>query len=115
MSEVIAVIGGRAITRARLYERTTALRAGPLARYVPPDGPDDVAGFRRLVTRQLVTEEILAFEAEAAGLLEPKAANGHRGTELRRVLPRLIERVTGHVAVPESEVREYYERNRDRY
>src|SRR5207249_5386300 len=70
----------------------------------------------RLVARQLVTEEVLALEAEAAGIDgAPVAEAAARPEALFRVVASLVERVTAGVTVPESEVRAYYERNRDLY
>lgn len=93
----------------------TALRTGPLARLVPPVDPDEPGVFERLLTRQLVTEEILAIEANGAGLTARVVSGGTDPTAVHRILADLIERVTGDVTIPESEIVAYYERNRDRY
>jgi hypothetical protein len=114
-SDVIAVVGDREITRARLGERMSALRDGPFARYVSPLDRAEGSVLGRLVARQLVTEEVLVVEAEAADLLEPTAEGGRSPAEVDRVLPGLVQRVTANVSVPPSEVRAYYARNRDRY
>jgi parvulin-like peptidyl-prolyl isomerase len=55
---------------------------------------------RRWVVQELVNEEVLAHEARLAGL--PDSVE-------------LVERVTAAVAVPEAEIRAYYERNVDLY
>jgi hypothetical protein len=114
-AEVIAVVGEREITRARLEERMAALRAGPFARYGSPLDRAEGSILGRLVTRQLVTEEVLAIEAEAARLIEPSAARRSSPMAVSRILPSLIRRVTAHVTVPRSEIGAYYDRNRDRY
>jgi PPIC-type PPIASE domain len=94
----------------------TALRAGPLARHVPPADSGASGSFDRLVARQLVTEEVLALEAEAAGIVgSPTAGATARPDGLSRVVASLVERVTASLTVPESDVRAYYDRNRDRY
>ena len=94
----------------------TALRAGPLARHLPPSDPGASGKFDRLVARQLITEEILAIEAEAAGIDSPSVADATgRPEALSRVVASLVERVTASVTVPEWHIRAYYERNRDRY
>jgi hypothetical protein len=113
---VIAVVGGRAISRDCLEARMTALRAGPLARHLPPSDAGASGTFDRLVARQLVTEEVLAHEAQAAGIDASSVGGATARPEgLSRVVAALVERVTAHVTLPESEVRAYYERNRDRY
>jgi [acyl-carrier-protein] S-malonyltransferase len=65
---------------------------------------------RRWIVQELVTEEILAQEIGSVGT---------HGDESARPSPmaiaRLVDRVTGSVTVPESDIRGYYERNPDLY
>jgi len=94
----------------------TALRAGPLSRHLPPSDSGTSGTFDRLVARQLITEEILAIEAEAAGIDSPSVADATgRPEALSRVVASLVEQVTASVTVPEWHIRAYYGRNRDRY
>jgi [acyl-carrier-protein] S-malonyltransferase len=82
------------------------VRRGPRGRHLPPEqaGPESTHLGRWLV-QELVTEEVLDHEVRAAGLpgLSPQT------------LVTLVERVTSSIAVPEAELRAYYERNRDLY
>jgi [acyl-carrier-protein] S-malonyltransferase len=85
---------------------------------VPPVGGDESLQFRRWLVQELVTREVLIHEARAAGLIEatPPVADALDGTLTtlpQAVLTRLFEIVTADVAVPESELRAYYERNLD--
>ena len=66
---------------------------------------------RRWIVQELVTEEILHLEARRAGIEDDGSRERPRGT----ALARLVDRVTGSVTVPESEIRAYYERNPDLY
>ena len=65
---------------------------------------------RRWIVQELVTEEILAQETGSVGT---------QGDESARPSPnaiaRLVDRVTGSVTPPESDVQGYYERNPDLY
>ena len=63
----------------------------------PGDEPDSLTA-QRWVVQELVTEQILAHEAEAAGMEN---------------VDRLVEQVIADVAVEEDDIRAYYERNRD--
>jgi hypothetical protein len=63
----------------------------------PGDGPESL-NTQRWVVQELVTEQILAHEAEAAGVED---------------VDRLVEHVTAQVAVDEGDIRAYYARNSD--
>jgi len=74
--------------------------------------------FRRWLVQELVTREVLIHEARAAGLIEPIAFGPGAVDVTAAALPgavvaRLFELVTRDVAVPEIELRAYYERNLD--
>jgi len=91
---------------------------GPRARHVPPDAGDESMQFRRWLVQELVTRAVLIHEARAAGLIPaaapgPDAVDGTLTTLPQAVLARLAEMVTEGVAVPETELRAYYERNLD--
>ena len=77
---VVAMVGGRPITIARLDRRMADVRRGPRGRHLPPDGGQD-RGVRRWVVQELVTEAILVHEAEAAGIIAASAGQtrGHDG------------------------------------
>ena len=100
-------MAGQEVSLGRLEERIAQLRQGPLGRHIPPAGRGEASEVRRLIARQLVTEDILAIEAEAAAV-DPSAP-------LSVVVPLLFERATSGVRVGEHDLREYYERNIDRY
>ena len=77
---------------------------------MPPDGAAPSATLRRWIVRELVTEEVLHLEARSAGIEDDAAQAPSRGA-----IARLVDRVTGSVTVPESELRAFYERNSDLY
>ena len=106
----VATVGGRPITLSHLEARLAEARRGPRGRHMPPDGAAPSATLRRWIVRELVTEEVLHIEARRAGI-EDDAARAPS----RVAIARLVDRVTGSVAVPESEIRAYYERNIDLY
>jgi [acyl-carrier-protein] S-malonyltransferase len=116
----IAMVAGRPIPRERLEERVAEFRRGPRGRHVPPDGGDESIQLRRWLVQELVTGEVLAHEARAAGLVGETvpAINAAGGCASAAPLPeaviaRLFEIVTADVSVPESELRAYYDRNID--
>jgi hypothetical protein len=105
-------VAGRPIPVSRLDERIAELRRGPRGRHLPPDGTPGSADVRRWVARELVTEAVLLHEATTAGL----AATGQPLSAMTGpMIAELVAQVTRSVAVPEAEIRGYYERNRDRY
>jgi [acyl-carrier-protein] S-malonyltransferase len=108
----IATVAGRPIPVSRLDERIAELRRGPRGRHLPPDGTPGSADVRRWVARELVTEAVLLHEATTAGLA---AAGQPLSAMTGPMIAELVTRVTRSVAVPETEIRGYYERNRDRY
>ena len=116
MSAVIAVVGGRPITRTRLDARVAALRRGPLARRFALAARDEPDLVGRLAARQLVTEEILIIEAEAADVVASSVGEGvGPDGPFAGVIASLAQRVTANVVIPEASVRAFYERNRDRF
>jgi [acyl-carrier-protein] S-malonyltransferase len=121
----VAVVGERPISLAHLDQRVAAVRRGPRGRHLPPDGAFESVSLRRWIVQELVTEEVLAHEARALGIIGAEAGRGAsrepgRGGMTSPALPpaavaRLVELVTASVSVAPHEVRAYYERNRDRY
>ena len=114
---IVAVVGGRPISLASLDRRTADVRRGPRGRHLPPDGGQVSIGVRRWVVQELITEAVIAHEAEAAGIIasghEPDA--GAEGRLTASAVGRLVETVTAGVTVSRREVRSYYVRNSDRF
>lgn len=106
----VATVGGRPIPVSRLEARLAEVRRGPRGRHLPPDGGSLSVNVRRWIVQELVTEEILALEARTAGIDDDGSP-----VPSRIAIARLVDRVTGSVAVPEGEIRGYYERNPDLY
>jgi hypothetical protein len=132
----VASVAGRPIPLSRLEERVAELRRGPRRRHLPPDRGAEAITLRRWLLQDLVTDEVLAYEARAAGLADDASAAGpaddarsggsagesnehpnadRRPTLATAVRDGLIALVTADVSVPEAEVRAYYERNLDLY
>ena len=109
--DVVATVAGHAISVAHLDTRLADLRRGPRARHIPPDGVGGSETVRRWVVQELVTEAVLAHEARAAGIAD--VADGDRLSPEK--IASLVVRVTAEAAVPEAEVKAYYERNQDLY
>lgn len=121
----IATVGGRPISIERLEERVAEVRRGPRGRHLPPgDGPESIH-LQRWIVQELVTQEVLAHEARAAGIAGTQAASPERHTPgagpssptgmPALAVARLVDHVTASVTVPSREIRAYYQRNRDRY
>jgi hypothetical protein len=116
----VATVAGRPIPLAWVEERLAELRRGRLGRQLPPDGAGEAERLRRWVVQELVNRQVLLHEAHHAGLLraDPDGNEPHpdRRPELpAAVLHQLYQDATADVAVPEAEVRSYYERNVDLY
>jgi hypothetical protein len=113
----VAVVGGRPISLARLDRRMTDVRRGPRGRHLPPDGGQVSIGVRRWVVQELVTEAVMAHEAEAAGIIGPSSGTDPEGDGrlTASAVGRLVEMITADVTVTRREVRGYYVRNGDRY
>jgi hypothetical protein len=114
---IVAVVGGRPISLASLDRRTADVRRGPRGRHLPPDGGQVSIGVRRWIVQELVTEAVIAHEAEAAGIIAPSRGRdaGAAGRLTASAVGRLVETVTSDVTVSRREVRSYYVRNSDRF
>jgi hypothetical protein len=114
---VVAVVGGRPISLASLDRRMADVRRGPRGRHLPPDGGQVSIGVRRWVVQELITEAVIAHEAETAGIIGPSSGTDPRadGRLTASAVGRLVETVTADVTVTSREVRGYYVRNGDRY
>jgi hypothetical protein len=111
IDQPIATVAGRPIRRADLERRADELRRGPRGRHISPDGGSSLE-LRRWIVRELVTEAILAHEAQAAGLLGP---DDHPDRVSAATMGALVDRVTTGASVDEGEMRSFYDRNTDRY
>jgi len=109
--DVVATVAGHPISAGRVDGRLAELRRGPRARHIPPDGVGGSETVRRWVVQELVTEAVLAHEARAAGIADVAEEDRLSPEEIAS----LVVRVTADAAVPEAEVRAYYERNQDLY
>lgn len=103
----MATVAGVPIPVSRLDDRLAAMRRGPRGRHLPPEGGPESLSARRWVVQELVAEAVVAHEARALGVSrsreEPSAPE----------VQALADRVTRAVAVAESELRAYYQRNVD--
>ena len=109
MSDVLATVAGRPISTAQFERRMAELARGPRGRHIPPAGSGD-SGIHGWILRELVDERILVEEARVAGIVAGTADTVTAGD-----VARLVALVTDGVVVSEAEVRDYFERNRDRY
>jgi hypothetical protein len=111
IDQPIATVAGSPMWRADLERRADELRRGPRGKHIPPDGGSSPE-IRRWIVRELVTEAVLAHEAEAAGLLGP---DDHRHGLSAVTMGALVDRVTTGASVDAAEMRSFYDRNPDRY
>lgn len=118
---VVARVAGRPIRRSQLDERMRRVRSGPRGRHLPPATGVQPTGILRWMVRELVTEAVLLHEARAAGVIAPET--GPVDPERPATPPwlsspaigSLVELVTASVAVGERRLRDFYDRNPDRY
>lgn len=128
---VAAWVGATPITVEQVERRLTALREGPLATRLPPEGTPQGRNLRRWLVQVLTTEELVAQQAAVRGV-ESEPCDGKPGTVTLAAalrtggvaaavlaaspLARALRRsVVADVEVPEDTIRGYYERNRDRH
>ncbi|MFL6075335.1 MAG: malonyl CoA-ACP transacylase [Mycobacteriales bacterium] len=129
--EAAAEVAGEPLPVAEVERAVAELRAGPWADRLPPDGSAEGRNLRRWLVQVLTTRAVVEREAAARGLAATAAdgpaapltlpvalATGGVAAAVLAAMPlaralRLV--VTAGVAVPEAEVRAYYDRNRDRY
>ncbi|MFE2021880.1 hypothetical protein ACFW9O_27960 [Streptomyces sp. NPDC059499] len=130
MTGPAAHVGARAITEEAVEARVTALRRGPLASRLPRPGTADARNLRRWVVQLLTYEAVVEDAAAAMGLTAGQnrrrrefslsAALGTGGVTAAvlaslPVATAVYDRVTAHITVPPSELRAYYDRNRDEH
>jgi [acyl-carrier-protein] S-malonyltransferase len=103
---IVATVAGRPIPLSVLEAKVAEVRRGPRGRHLPPESAGvESTPVGRWLVQELVTEAVLDHELRAAGL---------RGRSPKAMVT-LVERVTAHVAVPDADVRAYYDRNGDLY
>ncbi|MFD9543747.1 hypothetical protein [Streptomyces sp. NPDC060022] len=127
---VAAHVGARTVTEEAVEARVTALRRGPLASRLPRPGTADARNLRRWVVQLLTYEAVVEDAAASMGLTAEQtsrrkefslsAALGTGGVTAAvlaslPVATAVYDRITAHITVPPSEVRAYYDRNRDQH
>ena len=131
VAAVAAWVGAHPITVDQVNRRLAALREGPLASRLPPADTQQGRNLRRWLVQVLAVEELVVQqaavhavvrepgdgEAVAVTLAEALRAGGVTAAVLAAVpLARALRRtIVADIAVPDHEVRGYYERNRDRH
>jgi [acyl-carrier-protein] S-malonyltransferase len=115
----VATVAGRPISIERLAERVAAVRRGPRGRHLPPPGAVEDVRLQRWVVQELVTEDILVHEAQAAGIIGGRDGPERDDSQPRTVSPTelslLVARVTADATISPRDVRGYYVRNGDLY
>jgi len=128
---VAAWVGAQPVTVEQVEHRMAALRNGPLASRLPPEGTPQGRNLRRWLVQVLTVEELVVQQAAVRAvvcepcdgepvpvtLAEALRAGGVAAAVLAATpLARALRRsVVADVEVPEDEIRGYYERNRDRH
>jgi [acyl-carrier-protein] S-malonyltransferase len=107
MSDILATVAGKPISTSQLERRMAEIARGPRGRHVPPAG-SGANGIRTWILRELVDEAILVEEARAAGIVGSSAETVTAGD-----VALLVRLVSDRVVVKMSDVRDYFERNRD--
>ena len=109
MSDVLATVAGKPISASHLERRIAEMARGPRGRHIPPAG-SGAHGIRTWILRELVDEAIIVEEARAAGIVGSSAETVTAGD-----VALLVRLVTDRVVVSMSDVRDYFERNCDRF
>ena len=105
-SEVLARVGDRTITLGEYAAVLERMDRFERMRYQSPER-------RRLLLDEIIRVEVLADEARRRGLdREPETAERVRQVLRDELLRRLRESLPGPEAIPEAEVRAYYEAHR---
>lgn len=128
---VAAWVGATPIPVEQVERRLAALREGPLATRLPPEGTPQGRNLRRWLVQVLTVEELVVQQAAVHSVVcEPRDGEPARVTlaealraggvtaavlaanPLARALRR---RIVADVEVSDEAIRGYYERNRDRH
>lgn len=127
---VAAHVGARTVSEDAVEARVTALRRGPLAARLPRPGTADARNLRRWVVQLLTYEAVIEDAAASMDLpgeqvlqerefsLSVALGTGGVTATILSSLPvatAVYDRVTADITVPPSEVRAYYDRNRDEH
>ena len=107
---VVARVAGRPIRKSHLDARMRVVRGGPRGRHLPPATDSQPNSILRWMVRELVTEAVLTHEARRAGVIGSES-----GGLSSPAVAALVELATSSVVVDEHDIRDFYERNRDRY
>lgn len=128
---IAAMVDGRPVAVTEVDDREAALRASPQSAALPRPGTSEGRQLRRWLTQLLVTERVVALQADALGagvdggtpaecdLLPDLTARLEIGSVAAAVLAdplarAVYVRVTDDVAIDESAVAGYRRRNPDR-
>lgn len=127
----VATVAGVPVLVAEVDEREERLRATRLAAALPSPGTSEGRQLRRWLTQLLVTERVIAAEAEKRRLTTENApteedlmpdtvARMELGSVAASVLESTSARalfvdVTEHVRVPDAAIADYHARNPDRF
>ncbi len=128
---IVATVGAVAVPVEEVDVRETRLRHGPLASSLPAPGTSEGRQLRRWLTQLIVTERLIAAEADAVGLtaadapaqaevLPDPTARLEIGSIAAAALadPRaraLFAHLTAAVEVSDDEVADYHSRNPMRF
>ena len=128
---VVATVGGEALFVGEVDVREQRLRATRLASALPHAGTSEGRQLRRWLTQLMVTERVVAAQADVLGvvaegaptereLLPDTVARMELGSVAASVLEQPLARamfahVTAHVDVSELQVADYHARNPDRF
>ncbi|TXI36642.1 MAG: malonyl CoA-ACP transacylase [Mycobacterium sp.] len=126
-----ATVGGQPVSTAEVDAREAALRASPVASALPQPGTSEGRQLRRWMTQVLVTERVVAREAEVLGVrpedaptesevLPDLTARLEIGSVAAGVLAdpvarAVFARVTADVDVDPAAVADYHRRNPGRF
>lgn len=129
--DVVATVAGLAVPVDELDTREARLRASRLATALPRPGTSEGRQLRRWLTQLMVTERVVAAEAEALGvtaegapaereLVPDTVARMELGSVAASVLHEpltraVFARVTAGVDVSDAEVADYHVRNPGRF
>ncbi|MGH3959331.1 DUF7158 domain-containing protein [Mycobacterium sp.] len=124
---IAATVGGIAVPISEVDAREARLRDGPLAAALPRAGTSEGRQLRRWLTQLIVTERVIAVEADAlkvtaadapseAELLPDVTARLELGSMAAAVLGQelaraLFARVTAAIDVSDDDVADYHARN----
>ena len=123
----VATVGGQPVPVSAVDARESRLRAGPFAAALPRPGTSEGRQLRRWVTQLLVSEKVIALEAQALGLdggdvpsevrlLPDFGARLEVGSIAAAALQQPIARalfthLTGGIHIADEQIADYHSRN----